>query len=171
MVYDKNIGHEVLQTDDMSRLDLIVGKAINDWHRILQNNFFRLRKVIDRPAADLLEAWAWRVHEAGHHDRIPELLVHRIPPALVEALAEEWQRFVAELCQEEELDRTVDGVVQTLLGHAPISMWAAKEAVRRLRRSQLPDGDDIVARTFGSEDFRRAVKAFAAKEKVVWEGR
>jgi enoyl-CoA hydratase/carnithine racemase len=109
------------------------------------------------------------------------LLVHHLGPAVAldvllrarlltgeEAAA---AGFVAELCQDEELDRTVDGVVQTLLGHAPISMWAAKEAVRRLRRSQLPDGDDIVARTFGSEDFRRAVKAFAAKEKVVWEGR
>jgi enoyl-CoA hydratase/carnithine racemase len=109
------------------------------------------------------------------------LLVHHLGPAVAldvllrarlltgeEAAA---AGFVAELCQEEELDQTLDGVVQTLLGHAPISMWAAKEAVRRLRRSHVPDGDDIVARTFGSEDFRRAVKAFAAKEKVVWEGR
>ena len=36
---------------------------------------------------------------------------------------------------------------------------------------QLPDGDDIVARVFGSDDFHRAVGAFMAKEKVVWTGR
>jgi enoyl-CoA hydratase/carnithine racemase len=79
--------------------------------------------------------------------------------------------FVAELCPEDELESTTDGVVRTLLGHAPISMWAAKEAVRRFRRASIPDGDDIVARAFGSEDFRRAVAAFAAKEQVEWQGR
>jgi enoyl-CoA hydratase/carnithine racemase len=79
--------------------------------------------------------------------------------------------FVAELCAEDELESATDRVVQTLLGHAPISMWAAKEAVRRLRRATVPEGDDIVARAFGSADFRRAVASFSAKERVSWEGR
>jgi enoyl-CoA hydratase/carnithine racemase len=79
--------------------------------------------------------------------------------------------FVAELCAEDDLESATDRVVQTLLGHAPISMWAAKEAVRRFRRATVPEGDDIVARAFGSADFRRAVAAFAAKERVAWEGR
>jgi enoyl-CoA hydratase/carnithine racemase len=79
--------------------------------------------------------------------------------------------FVSELCGEDELESATDGVVQTLLGHAPISMWAAKEAVRRFRRASIPDGDDIVARAFGSKDFQRAVAAFATKEPVAWEGR
>lgn len=50
-------------------------------------------------------------------------------------------------------------------------MWASKQAVARLRRASLPDGDDLVARTFGSEDFARGVSAFAAKERAVWDGR
>jgi hypothetical protein len=50
-------------------------------------------------------------------------------------------------------------------------MWAAKEAVRRIRRAQLPDGDDIVTRVFASDDFHRAVAAFTAKEQVEWTGR
>jgi enoyl-CoA hydratase/carnithine racemase len=79
--------------------------------------------------------------------------------------------FVAEVCADGELEATTQAVVDTLLGNAPLSMWAAKEAVRRLRRAQVPDGDDIVARVFGSDDFHRAVKAFAAKQKVTWEGR
>ncbi len=79
--------------------------------------------------------------------------------------------FVAELCDDDELDGAVDGVTKTLLGHAPLSMWAAKEAIRRIRRATLPDGDDIVARVFGSEDFRAAVAAFTAKQDVVWQGR
>lgn len=79
--------------------------------------------------------------------------------------------FVAELCDEDGLEPATESVVQTLLGHAPISMWAAKEAVRRFRRMTIPEGDDIVARAFGSEDFRRAVAAFATKEQVSWQGR
>jgi enoyl-CoA hydratase/carnithine racemase len=79
--------------------------------------------------------------------------------------------FVAELCEDDELDAVTDGVVQTLLGHAPLSMWAAKEAVRRIRRATIPQGDDIVSRVFGSEDFHTAVAAFASKQPVVWQGR
>ena len=78
--------------------------------------------------------------------------------------------FVAELCDDDKLDVATDEVVQTLLANAPLSMWAAKEALRRLRRAQLPDGDDIVSRVYGSDDFHRAVKAFADKEPMVWEG-
>jgi enoyl-CoA hydratase/carnithine racemase len=79
--------------------------------------------------------------------------------------------FVAELCEDDDLDVVTNGVVQTLLGHAPLSMWAAKEAVRRIRRANVPDGDDIVSRVFGSEDFRSAVAAFSAKQPVAWQGR
>ncbi|MEU8251384.1 enoyl-CoA hydratase/isomerase family protein [Nonomuraea sp. NPDC048916] len=79
--------------------------------------------------------------------------------------------FVSELCGDDELDGAVASVVDQLLAHSPLSMWAAKESVRRLRRAQLPDGDDIVARVFGSEDFHTAVGAFAGKKKVSWTGR
>jgi enoyl-CoA hydratase/carnithine racemase len=79
--------------------------------------------------------------------------------------------FVAELCDDDELDATTDAVVTTLLGHAPLSMWATKEAVRRIRRANVPDGDDIVSRVFGSEDFHAAVAAFATKQPAVWQGR
>ncbi|MDK3255025.1 enoyl-CoA hydratase/isomerase family protein [Blastococcus capsensis] len=79
--------------------------------------------------------------------------------------------FVAELCDEDQLEAVTDGVVTTLLAHAPLSMWAAKEAVRRIRRAAIPDGNDIVTRVFGSEDFHTAVAAFATKQPVAWQGR
>jgi hypothetical protein len=50
-------------------------------------------------------------------------------------------------------------------------MWAAKEAVRRLRVAQLPDGDDIVSRVFGSADFHTGVQAFTSKQQPEWIGR
>lgn len=82
--------------------------------------------------------------------------------------------FVAELCDDDALDRTLAGVVETLLAHAPLTMWAAKVAVARLRRANLPDGDDLVTRAYGSDDFRRAVAAFGssgAKKRPPWRGR
>ena len=79
--------------------------------------------------------------------------------------------FVAELCDDDALDQVVAGIVATLLEHAPLSMWAAKQAAVRMRRAALPDGDDIVRRVFGSQDFRDAVQAFATKRRVAWTGR
>jgi enoyl-CoA hydratase/carnithine racemase len=106
------------------------------------------------------------------------LLVHHLGPARTldlllrarlldadEALA---AGFVAEVCDDAELDGCVDGVVARLLSHAPLSMWAAKEAVRRLRIAALPDGDDIVRRVFASADFHAGVRAFTSKEKPTW---
>jgi enoyl-CoA hydratase/carnithine racemase len=54
--------------------------------------------------------------------------------------------FVCELADDDEsLDELASTVVQQLLQHAPLTMWAAKQAVTRLRRASLPDGDDFVA--------------------------
>ena len=78
--------------------------------------------------------------------------------------------FVAELCADNALEPTTAAVVAELVSNSPLSMWAAKTAVARLRRAQLPDGDDIVRRVFGSEDFHRAVAAFSAKEPMHWTG-
>lgn len=78
--------------------------------------------------------------------------------------------FVAEVCDDEDLDQVAEEIVTSLTRHAPLSMWAAKEAVRRLRRAALPDGDDIVAAVFGSSDFHGAVRAFTAKEPPTWTG-
>jgi enoyl-CoA hydratase/carnithine racemase len=61
--------------------------------------------------------------------------------------------------------------VTPLLGHAPLTMWAAKQATVRFRRAGLPDGDDIVARVFSSQDFREAVRAFSTKSPTRWTGR
>ena len=78
--------------------------------------------------------------------------------------------FVAEVCDDGDLDATLDAVTATLLSHAPLTMWASKLAVARLRRAALPDGDDVVARAFGSEDFHRAVAAFGSGRSATWEG-
>jgi enoyl-CoA hydratase/carnithine racemase len=79
--------------------------------------------------------------------------------------------FINEMCAEDELADAGAAVVDNLLSNAPITMWATKKALTRLRRSQLPNGDDLVERAFGSEDFRTGVRAFLHKERAVWTGR
>ncbi len=79
--------------------------------------------------------------------------------------------FVSEICEPSELDERAEAMAEVLAGHAPLTMWAAKESVRRLRVANLPDGDDIVRTVFGSEDFRRGVSSFTTKQRPEWTGR
>jgi enoyl-CoA hydratase len=79
--------------------------------------------------------------------------------------------FVGEVVDDAQLDEALAGLLDTLLAHAPLSMKAAGQAVARLRRAALPDGDDLVREVFGSADFRAGVRAFVAREPVSWTGR
>ena len=79
--------------------------------------------------------------------------------------------FVGELVEDGGLDEALGALVTTLLSHAPLSMMAAGQAVARLRRAGLPDGDDLVRAVFGSEDFRAGVRAFVERGQVTWRGR
>jgi len=73
--------------------------------------------------------------------------------------------FVSDLCADDALDRTLVSVLTTLQEHAPLTMWAAKVAVARLRRANLPQGEDLVTRVYDSEDFHRAVAAFGSENR------
>jgi enoyl-CoA hydratase/carnithine racemase len=69
----------------------------------------------------------------------------------------------------EDLDKATEGIIERLLAHAPMSMWASKEGLRRLQSGgRDADANDIVSRVYGSADFRNAVKAFVAKEAPSW---
>jgi len=45
-----------------------------------------------------------------------------------------------------------------------------KEAVRRIREANVPDGEDLVAEAYGSDDFRQGVAAFLDKRRHAWTG-
>jgi enoyl-CoA hydratase/carnithine racemase len=57
-----------------------------------------------------------------------------------------------------------------LAGHAPLTMRATKEALRRLRAGRR-DGSDLIAQCYMSEDFREGLEAFLAKRPPNWKGR
>lgn len=59
-----------------------------------------------------------------------------------------------------------------LMEHAPMTLRATKESLRRLRiDGPQADGRDIIADTYMSRDFKEGMEAFLAKRKPNWEGR
>ena len=63
-------------------------------------------------------------------------------------------------------------LAQKLTTHAPMTMRAAKEALRRLRNEGPgADDSDLISECYMSEDFRMGIESFLAKRKPVWKGR
>lgn len=63
-------------------------------------------------------------------------------------------------------------LARTLAGHAPLTLRATKEAMRRLRlAARGVEGDDLVAMCFTSADFREGVESFLARRSARWTGR
>jgi enoyl-CoA hydratase/carnithine racemase len=58
----------------------------------------------------------------------------------------------------DDAEARVDELCELLAQHAWTTLWATKEALRRLR--PVPAGDDIVREVYGSEEFRARVRAF-----------
>src|SRR5215831_9820384 len=79
--------------------------------------------------------------------------------------------FLTEIATPENLDRRVGELCARLAQHAPITMRVSKEAIRRLLRAGLLDGDDLVRACYASEDFRHGVEAFVGKREPHWTGR
>lgn len=55
-------------------------------------------------------------------------------------------------------------------GHAPLTIRATKEALRRLRAGRKDD-HDLIVQSYMSADFREGMEAFLAKRKPEWKGR
>ena len=80
--------------------------------------------------------------------------------------------FVHEIVPAERIEARVRELAEQIASHAPITLWVTKEAIRRIQEAQpVPDGDDLIAATYGSDDFREGVRAFVDKRPPRWSGR
>ena len=75
------------------------------------------------------------------------------------------------------LTARADTLAQLLATHAPLTMQATKEGLRRLAEEEAPaegashPGDDLILMCYMSQDFREGMEAFLGKRTPEWTGR
>ena len=69
------------------------------------------------------------------------------------------------------LQQRADELAKLLASHAPLTMRATKEAMRRLLpRLSSEDGKDLILMCYMSNDFREGLDAFLTKRQPQWSG-
>jgi enoyl-CoA hydratase len=73
---------------------------------------------------------------------------------------------------EESLLPRVQSLAEEVASMAPLTLWATKEALRRVRDTMMPGdaGSDLIIACYTSRDFKEGVEAFLAKRKPSWTG-
>ena len=73
---------------------------------------------------------------------------------------------------EDSLLRRAQELAEEVASYAPLTLWATKEAMRRMRDRLIPENadSDLIAACYLSSDFKEGVDAFLAKRKPNWKG-
>jgi enoyl-CoA hydratase len=73
---------------------------------------------------------------------------------------------------EESLPRRAQELAEEVASYAPLTLWATKEALRRMRDRLIADNadSDLIAACYLSGDFKEGVDAFLSKRQPDWKG-
>jgi enoyl-CoA hydratase len=73
---------------------------------------------------------------------------------------------------EESLAPRAQELAEEVAANAPLTMWATKEGLRRVRDRLIPEGSDsdLILACYMSKDFREGIEAFFAKRPPEWTG-
>ena len=79
--------------------------------------------------------------------------------------------YLSAIVPADALAATADELCARLLGHAPITMRATREILRRLAQDPRAHAADLVRAAYGSQDFHAGVEAFLTKAAPDWQDR
>jgi enoyl-CoA hydratase len=74
---------------------------------------------------------------------------------------------------EESLATRAQQLAEEVAANAPLTLWATKEALRRVRDRLIPDNadSDLIIACYTSHDFHEGVESFLAKRAPRWTGK
>ena len=78
--------------------------------------------------------------------------------------------YLNELVNATDIDAACARLCERLMSLASVTQSVIKESLRRLVAHELPEGDDLVRKSYSSHDFQEGVAAFVAKRPPVWTG-
>lgn len=79
--------------------------------------------------------------------------------------------LVSEVLAKEDLARRGKALATRIAQHAPLTLYATKEGLRRVRVGKGISERDLVRLCYGSSDFREGMDAFLTKRAAHWQGR
>jgi enoyl-CoA hydratase len=94
--------------------------------------------------------------------------------SLLDAQAANSLGLITRIVESDRIDAAVRELAMSIAAHAPLTLSATKEMVRRIQEARRPRaeaGQDLIAAVYGSEDFKEGVEAFLAKRAPNWTGR
>jgi enoyl-CoA hydratase/carnithine racemase len=81
------------------------------------------------------------------------------------------QGYLLATYDADQLGKEADTLAERLSKLAPITQKASKLIMARIIANQLPDCEDLIRETYGSNDFKNGVASFLKGEPPVWTGK